>query len=60
MTRRQFDEQLALLKEELIEMGNLNCKAIDDAVGALDIRLTEEDVAFIDEPYAPHRIVGAL
>ncbi len=35
-------------------------KYLDDAVGALDIRLTEEDVAFIDEPYVPHRIVGAL
>ena len=41
MTRRQFDEQLALLKEELIEMGNLNCKAIDDAVGALERQDTE-------------------
>ena len=41
MTRRQFDEQLAELKELLIEMGNLNCKAIDDAVGALERQDTE-------------------
>ncbi len=41
MTRRQFDEQLALLKDELIAMGSLNCKAIDDAVGALE----KQDVA---------------
>ncbi len=41
MTRRQFDEQLALLKDELIAMGNMNCKAIDDAVGALE----KQDVA---------------
>ena len=41
MTRKQFDEQLAELKDELIEMGNLNCKAIDDAVGALERQDTE-------------------
>lgn len=36
MTRRQFDEQLEELKELLIEMGNLNCEAIEDAVTALE------------------------
>lgn len=35
-------------------------KYLDDAVGALDIRLNDTDVEFIDEPYVPHRIVGAL
>ena len=35
-------------------------KYLDDAVGALDIRLSDTDVEFIDEPYVPHRIVGAL
>lgn len=41
MTRKQFDEQLNELKELLIEMGNLNCKAIDDAVGALERQDTD-------------------
>lgn len=31
-----------------------------DAVGALDVQLTAEDVAFLEEPYLPHKIVGAL
>ena len=35
-------------------------KYLDNAVGALDIRLSDTDVKFIDEPYVPHRIVGAL
>ena len=35
-------------------------KYLDDAVGAFDIRLTDEDVAYIDECYMPHKIVGAL
>ena len=35
-------------------------KYLDDAVKAFDVPLTEEDVAYIDEPYSPHKIVGAL
>ena len=41
-------------------IGATKAEYLDDAVGALDIRLTAEDVAFIDEPYIPHKIVGAL
>ena len=36
MTRRQFDEQLAELKDLLTEMGELNCRAISDAATALE------------------------
>ena len=32
----------------------------DDAAGAFSVKLTEEDIAFLEEPYAPHRIVGAV
>ena len=35
-------------------------KYLLDAAGAFDVSLTEEDVAYIDELYAPHAIVGAL
>lgn len=28
------------------------------AAGALDVKLTEEDVKFLEEPYAPVAIVG--
>ena len=31
---------------------------LDDAVGALGVKLTQEEVAYLEEPYAPHRIVG--
>ena len=34
-------------------------KYLDDAVKALDIKLTDDDVKYIDEPYVPHKIVGA-
>lgn len=33
---------------------------IDDAVNALSVKLSAEDIAYIEEPYEPHRIVGAI
>ena len=31
---------------------------LDDAIAALDVRLTDDDVARLEEPYAPHPVVG--
>ncbi len=31
---------------------------LEDAVGALSVRLSPEDVAYLEEPYVPHKIVG--
>jgi 1-deoxyxylulose-5-phosphate synthase len=31
---------------------------LEDAAGALSVKLTQEDVAYLEEPYVPHRIVG--
>ena len=31
---------------------------LDDAVAALDLRLTGEEVAQLEEPYVPHPVVG--
>ncbi len=35
-------------------------KYLDDAAASLAVRLTPEDVAYLEEPYRPHRIVGAI
>ena len=32
---------------------------LEDAVGALSVKLTAEEVAYLEEPYVPHRVVGA-
>lgn len=32
----------------------------NEAVGALDLKLTHEDIAYLEEPYVPHPIVGAI
>jgi aryl-alcohol dehydrogenase-like predicted oxidoreductase len=31
---------------------------LEEAVGALSVKLTREDVAYLEEPYVPHRVVG--
>lgn len=30
----------------------------EDAIGALAVKLAQEEVAYLEEPYVPHRIVG--
>jgi aryl-alcohol dehydrogenase-like predicted oxidoreductase len=39
-------------------IGATTIRHLEDAVGALAVELTEEEVAFLEEPYVPHRIVG--
>ena len=41
-------------------IGATKAKYFDDAAGSFDIKLTAEDIAYLEEPYVPHRIVGAL
>lgn len=41
-------------------VGATKASYLDDAAGALDVKLSAEDVAYIEEPYVPHRIVGAI
>ena len=31
---------------------------LEEAVGALSVKLTSEEVVYLEEPYVPHRIVG--
>lgn len=41
-------------------IGATKAAYLDDAVGALDVKLSEEDVAYLEEMYVPHPIVGAI
>lgn len=41
-------------------IGATKAKYFDDAIGALDIKLTEDDISYLEELYVPHKIVGAL
>ncbi|MGE4600937.1 hypothetical protein ACEWFV_07970 [Bifidobacterium hominis] len=33
---------------------------MDDAIAALGVQLTEDDIAHIEEPYTAHELVGLL
>lgn len=41
-------------------VGATNVSHFDDAAGAFDVNLTAEGLVFLEEPYLPHRIVGAI
>ncbi len=41
-------------------VGATKANYLDDAVGALSVKLTEDDIAYLEELYTPHRIVGAI
>jgi len=39
-------------------VGATQIRHLEEAVGALSISLTPEEVAYLEEPYVPHRVVG--
>jgi aryl-alcohol dehydrogenase-like predicted oxidoreductase len=39
-------------------IGATKLSHLEDAVGALDVKLSAEEVAFLEEPYVPHRVIG--
>lgn len=41
-------------------IGTTKARYFDDAAGAFKIVLSPEDVAYLEEPYIPHKVVGAL
>lgn len=50
-----------LLQKETITspiIGATKISHLEDAIGALSIKLTPEEIASLEEPYIPHKIVG--
>lgn len=41
-------------------IGATKVKYLDDAAGSFDIILSQDEIAYLEEPYVPHKIVGAL
>ncbi len=41
-------------------VGATKARYFDDAAGAFDVHLTAEDIAYLEEPYIPHKVMGAL
>ena len=41
-------------------IGATKTQYLDDSVGALKVSLTKEDIAYLEELYIPHKIMGAI
>ncbi|MCM3213551.1 aldo/keto reductase [Niallia taxi] len=41
-------------------IGATKVSHLEDSVGALAVKLTTEEVSYLEEPYVPHNVVGAL
>lgn len=41
-------------------IGATKAQYFDDAVGSFNIKLTKEDIEYLEELYVPHKIVGAI
>ena len=39
-------------------VGATKAKYLEDAARALELSLSKEDIAYLEEPYQPHRVVG--
>jgi aryl-alcohol dehydrogenase-like predicted oxidoreductase len=39
-------------------VGATKLEHLDDAVAALDVELSDDEVASLEEPYAPHPVLG--
>jgi aryl-alcohol dehydrogenase-like predicted oxidoreductase len=39
-------------------IGATKLSHLEEAVGALSVKLTQDDVTYLEEPYVPHRIAG--
>jgi 1-deoxyxylulose-5-phosphate synthase len=39
-------------------IGATKISHLGDAIGALSVKLTQDEVAYLEEPYVPHPIVG--
>jgi len=41
-------------------IGATKAKYFDDAAGSFDVKLTPQDIEYLEEAYVPHKVVGAL
>ncbi|CUN75099.1 aldo/keto reductase [Clostridium disporicum] len=60
MTRIQVALGWLLSKTSAPVVGATKISHIEDAVKAIPIRLTEEEIEYLEEPYIPHKLVGVM
>ena len=41
-------------------VGATKMHQVDGAVQAVDLKLTKDEILYLEEPYVPHRLVGVM
>ena len=62
ITRSQLALAWLLHKPPVVSpvIGATKIEHLEDSVKAVDISLSKEEIAYLEEPYIPHKVVGAL
>ena len=60
LTRTQIALGWLLTKATAPIVGATKVKHIEDAVAAVGVKLTAEEVAYLEETYVPHKLVGVM
>ncbi len=60
MTRIQVALGWLLSKVESPVVGATKFSHIEEAVKAVTVKLTEEEIKYLEEPYVPHKLVGVM
>ena len=60
ITRSQVALAWLLKKGCVPVVGSTKTAHLEDSVGSIGIELSQDEIAFLEEPYVPHKIVGPL
>jgi len=60
ITRSQVALAWLMNKNTIPVIGATKVSHLEDSIGSIRITLSPEEMAYLEEPYLPHRIVGAL
>ena len=60
MTRIQVALGWLLTKVESPVMGATKISHIEEAIKAVSVELTDEEIKYLEEPYVPHKLVGMI
>jgi aryl-alcohol dehydrogenase-like predicted oxidoreductase len=60
ITRSQVSLAWLLHKDTVPVIGATKISHMEDSVGSVGITLSQEEIALLEEPYVPHKIVGPL
>ena len=62
ITRSQVALVWLLQKPPVVSpiIGATKVSHLEDSIGAIDAHLSQEEMAYLEEPYVPHRMVGPI